>query len=630
MSKKKKEDKKAIALKQLNEFYDKLPETKGCMENINKPKEEGGCGGWCCLHPDVRVLTPFGLIPIKDIREGDAVYTKSGVKRVVRTGSRKTKKKIVKVTTCYNRSIILTEDHLVLTDSFSRKSREKANEPKWVEASVLIPKRTNKKGSYIIFPKVKYEGLPGQFLEQDILTQIYRNIGEFDANPGLRIDLFADCHVEDDVVYASKAKRGNAIPRNIEINYELFWMIGLYIAEGSISRSSVDFHIHAKEGHILSRIENFASSLGVYCSNKINRGDSMTVRVFSRVLSSLFSAICGKKCDHKFLVGELYALACFRTDIRDGLIDGYYAGDGTKELPDNREFSASTTSKEWMYQLSHLMLLQGKMSAICHTFPKNKKEVWTISMSDGKYNDYVETDNDFRVPVKSVETVDYDGLVYDIEVDGEVSFTTECGEVHNCKFQNPQVLSIEWKNTWSHVLKEWSIDEIIDVVEKAVRNYLTDVPTKGCIFWNEDTKMCKVHETRPYNCRIYGITPEEEFKPRYERLKKMYEGNILAVVRDQCDLVSTESGDPVTIEQSTRWWTEAVSAERASGTPMGRINDEPGGLYLTYHDHLLLQIMSNSIMGELQALRQGGEREQKEIYIRTMINGLRKKLAGVQ
>lgn len=197
-----------------------------------------------------------------------------------------------------------------------------------------------------------------------------------------------------------------------------------------------------------------------------------------------------------------------------------------------------------------------------------------------------------------------------------------------CKMQSPQVLSIEWKNTWAFVLKHWTIDEIIDLIEKAVRNYLTDISTKGCIFWEEKTKLCRIHEVRPYSCRIYGITPEEEFKPRYERLKQQYANDITAVIKDQCNLVSTERGEPVTIEESTRWWANAVEAEKASGTPVGRIHDEPGGLYLTYHDHLLLKIMDNKIMEELQVLRLGGERHDKEIYIRTMMNGLRKKLSN--
>ncbi|MHA1470677.1 MAG: hypothetical protein ACTSSP_08985, partial [Candidatus Asgardarchaeia archaeon] len=33
------------AFSRLNRIYDIIPETEGCLDNIEK---EGGCGAWCC------------------------------------------------------------------------------------------------------------------------------------------------------------------------------------------------------------------------------------------------------------------------------------------------------------------------------------------------------------------------------------------------------------------------------------------------------------------------------------------------------------------------------------------------------------------------------------------------------
>jgi len=52
----KKEKKVDKALDRLKDFYKKLPETKGCLEHINKPKEEGGCSAWCCKTQSPSVL----------------------------------------------------------------------------------------------------------------------------------------------------------------------------------------------------------------------------------------------------------------------------------------------------------------------------------------------------------------------------------------------------------------------------------------------------------------------------------------------------------------------------------------------------------------------------------------------
>ncbi len=44
------------ALDRLKDFYKTLPETKGCLEHIGKPRDEGGCGAWCCLVQQPSVL----------------------------------------------------------------------------------------------------------------------------------------------------------------------------------------------------------------------------------------------------------------------------------------------------------------------------------------------------------------------------------------------------------------------------------------------------------------------------------------------------------------------------------------------------------------------------------------------
>ncbi len=63
---------------------------------------------------------------------------------------------------------------------------------------------------------------------------------------------------------------------------------------------------------------------------------------------------------------------------------------------------------------------------------------------------------------------------------------------------------------------------------------------KDVFFFDEEKCQCRLHTVRPYNCRIYGITPSEEFEPRYNRLKELYKDDINAIAMSQCDLVSTK------------------------------------------------------------------------------------------
>ena len=44
------------SISKLNEIYDSIPSTKGCMEWINKDEKDGGCGAWCCSKQYPQVL----------------------------------------------------------------------------------------------------------------------------------------------------------------------------------------------------------------------------------------------------------------------------------------------------------------------------------------------------------------------------------------------------------------------------------------------------------------------------------------------------------------------------------------------------------------------------------------------
>ena len=197
-----------------------------------------------------------------------------------------------------------------------------------------------------------------------------------------------------------------------------------------------------------------------------------------------------------------------------------------------------------------------------------------------------------------------------------------------CKIQNPQVLSVEFFNSWKHVLENWEGDKIADLIEAAMRNYLTSRVTKGCIFHDKEDGTCMQHQQRPYNCRIYGITPEEEFKPRYERLKVLYQDDLNVIIRDQCDKVSTVDKVEVTTKMSDKWWVEACEIEESIGVKKEDIHDREGGTYLTFHDHLLLHVVPNNLMAQLTHMKLHGNDFEKDLAIKGLMKGFRKVFEG--
>jgi intein/homing endonuclease len=590
------------AFPRLNNIYNSIPETIGCLDNISK---KGGCNGWCCCLPETRIFTEKGLLPIKNLKEGDRVYTKSGqFRKITNVMSRNINEDIVVIKSCYGREMKLTKDHLVLVDSFKRKNREKPNNPVWVRADELIPKNgKDNLGHYLIFPKY-------------ILKNIQSN--------EIRIsDFLKDIFVEDEKCFASYRKRGKNISNVIKLNYDFCWIIGLYLAEGSCGSASVEFHISSEEIELFEKIKSFSNSLNLNFSSRVTSGKSFTVRIFSKVLKRFFESICGKGCENKKIDDKLFSLIIKNTDLRNGLHDGYYAGDGTKKLSNKMRYSIITTSNELYYQIMMLNWINDEIPISYKKENFKKKNVYILSISDGKYKDYVETELDFRVPIRDLLYQKYNGIVYDIEVEKDHSFYTECGEIHNCKIQTPQLLYSEFLLIWKFVSDNWGDDQICDLFERCMLNAIDTIPSKGCVFHDKKTNQCMIHHVRPYACRIYGITPPEEFNPRYERLKEEYKTIVGAIIRPQCNLISAVDGSEVTTEQTSKWWEGIKKAEKILGIPEELITDDMGGSYRTPYDHILLYNMPDNVLNAITGIKMYTNYDDKVNAVKEIMSSIR-------
>ena len=193
-----------------------------------------------------------------------------------------------------------------------------------------------------------------------------------------------------------------------------------------------------------------------------------------------------------------------------------------------------------------------------------------------------------------------------------------------CKFQSPQVLNVEFINTWNFVLNNFSEEEVVELLEKSIRNYLSNEFSKGCVFWNKETKLCKIHVARPFNCYLYGITPKEEFTERYIRMKKEHKNELGAVIRQQCDLVSTVNCGMPTIEETEKLWKELIEIEKNIGVDENLIHDGDGGTYRTYHDYILIKLLPVNSLSDMTTLRLYGTMEEKEQFVCNFISSFKK------
>jgi len=172
-----------------------------------------------------------------------------------------------------------------------------------------------------------------------------------------------------------------------------------------------------------------------------------------------------------------------------------------------------------------------------------------------------------------------------------------------CSLQTPQLLYSEFLLVWNFISKNWNNDQVCNLFEKCMLTAINEVPSKGCVFFDKKNKLCTIHSLRSLNCRIYGITPEKEFKPRYEKLKEEYKNIIGAVLKPQCELVSTINGSEVTVKDIERWWKDLEKIEEKIGIPHRLITDKVGGSYRTTHDHILLYNMPENILNSLAGIK---------------------------
>jgi len=198
-----------------------------------------------------------------------------------------------------------------------------------------------------------------------------------------------------------------------------------------------------------------------------------------------------------------------------------------------------------------------------------------------------------------------------------------------CQKQSPSLFFVEFMNAWDKVYSDRSPEEIVKLIDKAIRNYVFYKPDNGCIFFDNDTKHCMCHDVRPYNCRIYGITPKEEFEPRYKMFKERYKGQFVDI-RDQCSLVSTKNGKKVNTKDTDGWWKKLCDIEHYYGIPKSKLNDGETGTYRNFHDHILLYLFPEDLLRQMTILRLDNDLPQfeKERCVQSFVDCFEKMVMG--
>ena len=309
-----------------------------------------------CLSGDMEILTKNGIVKkITDIKAGDAVLTSSGAYQRVRALAKNKladlKENLLAIHTFgYYSPLKLTERHKVLT------REHKTGAPIWKPAGDLKP------GDYIAYPtrEVSLKSRDGLIpFGSKKYSGTFTNRGK---NTGTRI-----CP-----------------------DFNLGWLSGFYLAEGTIRRrngnppSDVQFSIHEKETNALIERLNLLGLVNkskgelIHCYDHPSKTRAVTVnsKDFAWFLEERFGG-----SDNKHIPDSIWNLGA---KFVRGLIKGYFDGDGSYE--DVTEVQATSTRRQILDQLRLLLISMRygypsiyQRDAGAH-YGRQCKEIWVLKL----------------------------------------------------------------------------------------------------------------------------------------------------------------------------------------------------------------------------------------------------------
>ena len=379
-----------------------------------------------CLTPETPVNTGEKLLQVKDVPIGSYVFTRGGLRKVIKFSSRFYKGEIIYIQPVGDfHEYGFTPDHLILSVPRTLKwriaKRGEAVEHIWREAKnfqvgdlLVIPRFKEEKDLTI---SVKDYLAPTDYVEEgDLLYPMGRN----------RFATF-------------KHPNASPLPKIITIDKELCRLIGAYVSEGCISEDGIIIS-NSDRSFLQSIADGVSKVLPItYYFTKNKKAWYRTVYnlvISNSLLKKIFAELFGRKAKEKRLPTWIIYL---RSELIRELLFAYLKGDG---CIGERSVRFSSTSLDLLNQIRNLLLKIGIVPSIYkrefkkhptwrHEYTlsvwgdqarillKNEKEPkyfkrWKTRTYSSK--DYI------YVQVRKIRKAYYAGEVYDLTVEDEHEF----------------------------------------------------------------------------------------------------------------------------------------------------------------------------------------------------------------
>jgi 2-oxoglutarate ferredoxin oxidoreductase subunit beta len=371
---------------------------------------------WCpgCVLPDTLIHCNPSVKQIQQVSEGERVLGSDGLyHKVHQIITHIHRGKLYKlVTKCFGTTYLTDEHPVLIVKREHPKPHNKKFDAVWTRADQI------KANDYVVYP-IQKEQVDREYIEVDYQLR-------------------------------KKDTTGKPLPKKIPLNDAVLRLMGYYIAEGHTDDGEISFTFNSKQVEFLNDVENIMFETFGLIGTECTKRNATTISFSSAPLGQIFMDWFGHGAQNKKIPHFVMLLPAHK---QKELIKGLWRGDdwlSTKQVRGNLK----TTSKILSEQLKTLLLRQGVVPVIsinkAYGVYKESYSIQVVSGRDfailckimddkttqknhaGKSPHSIVAPDYVLIPVRKIESFDYNGPVYNLEVDDVSSYVSENAILHNC------------------------------------------------------------------------------------------------------------------------------------------------------------------------------------------------------
>jgi len=432
----------------------------------SNPSASDASDGEACLLPNTLICTSNGIKQIKDVKEGDLVFTHKGRwKRVLKVLRRHFTGSLIKILPYRLPSVSFTPEHPIYAIK-ARKCPSHFGVSKGEERICRIESCRYRGRDFCqrIFESYEPRWCFADELEKGdyVLLSFPTDVKDVET---IKIsDLLDDVILEKKWIYSvgknqygAIFKIGKGVPNKILVNEEFMRLAGYYLAEGFITEKGIEFTFgsHEKE-YIKDACEIIKRIFGLIPVVKDGTTNTKRIIVYSMILKRFFALLFGSRATEKQIPEFMMKLP---HEKQFALLQGLFRGDGCFYNRKQQKITYSSISVNLAYQIFLLLARQGILATFKQIRDKGKYNIrgrignQAESYGIEIFNDFAEVFESKKrkqkkfepkcglidrergyviLPIRKIEYEPYDGCVYNLEVQDDNSYNTLSMSIHNC------------------------------------------------------------------------------------------------------------------------------------------------------------------------------------------------------